>query len=213
MSNDGIARMLHLAGLDQLDAARDPQVAAGFDPPNVITNSLDEAQARQHEHLPQLGPPFVAFVHDRLTRLERLMIESLKRWEWTPQTIVLIASMNSDASGNINRGNSPGSAFIEPPPGFTIALHRLSISITGNNFGTPFNAAAAYWELRIDEAMADGGSLVANAGSFPVVRTWGTRDAIHVRDGEVGSLFVSGMGAAKTLTVLAQATLKRQAEA
>lgn len=206
-------RALHLAGLDQLDTARDPQVAAGYDPPAELTMGTSEAEARMREHLPQLGPPFVAYVHDRFTKLEALMQASLKRWEWTPQTVIIIASMTSDAAGNINRANNDKSAFIEPPPGFTLAIHRLAIGIGGSNFGTPFNAAAAYWEFRIDEQMEDGGSLVANVGSFPVVRTWGTRDAIHVRDGEVGSLFVSGMGAVKTLTVRAQATMKRQPEA
>lgn len=187
---------LHEAGLDAVQVRHDPTDDFGI-------------------QLPQFGPAFVPFVHQRISELEAKIDKALGKWSYEPTTAVIFAAMNSDANGNVGRTLQGNSILYEPPPGFTLALHRLTINVGGFNFGTPFTVAAGYWELRVNDEAMDGGSLVANAGSFPVARTWGTRDALRVRDGEVLSLFVSGTGtfANKSLTVRGQGTLERNPEA
>ena len=194
------AATLHEAGLDDRYIRHDPTDDYGT-------------------QLPQFGPAFVPFVHQRISELEEKIDKALGKWSYEPVTVVLFGSMNADSNGNIARNLQSNAILYEPPPGFTLALHRLTISCTGNNFGTPFNVAAGYWELRVNDEMLDGGSLVAPAagvtgGSFPVARTWGTRDALRVRDGEVLSLFVSGTNtfAGKSVTVRGQGTLDRTPE-
>lgn len=198
---------LHQAGFDYSGIAQDQRDI--FPDDFVLTPDNPPG-----EQLPQFGPPFVRYVHDRFTRMDRLMAKMLARWSYEPTTVVIFGAMNADANGNINRSITPNAILYEPPPGFTLALHRLTISAGGNNFGTPFTVAAGYWELRVNDEMLDGGSLVSGAGSFPVARTWGTRDALRVRDGEVLSLLVSGTNtfAGKVVTVRGQGTLERQAE-
>jgi hypothetical protein len=176
--------------------------------PGLLT---DGPEQWSREQLPQFGPAFVRYVYDEFGKVQEALDRSLAKWSYEPTTAVIFGSMNSDANGNISRGVQGNAILMEPPPGFTFALHRLVISVAGYNFGTPFNAAGAYWELRVNDEMMDGGSLVANVGSFPVAYSRGTRDAVRCRDGEVLSLFVSGTAAFanKSITVRGQGTLDR----
>jgi hypothetical protein len=211
---DSVAVALHLAGADSASVREDSPDVFGNDP--VIT-STDGPSQWNREQLPQFGPSFVSYTHERFDRIEKLIEKHLARWSYEPVTVVLVASMQTDGSGNVGRGVQANSILYEPPPGFTLALHRFSILNGGNNFGTPFNAAAGYWELRVNDEMIDGASLEAPAagkvgGTLPVVKTWGTRDAPRIRDGEVMSLFMSGGPVSQKLTVKGQGTLERQPE-
>lgn len=205
---------LHLAGADSRSIREDPVDVFGNDP---LPLEVDGPAQWDREQLPQFGPSFVSYTHERFDRIEKLIERQLAKWSYEPVTVVLIASMQTDGSGNIGRGVQANSILYEPPPGFTLALHRFSILNGGNNFGTPFNGAAGYWELRVNDEMVDGASLEAPAagkvgGSLPVVKTWGTRDAPRIRDGEVMSLFMSAGPVSQKLTVKGQGTLERQAE-
>ena len=208
MSSHSDAEIFHLAGLDGLPRAFDPQVAPAYDP----SLSVETQRVRDREHVPQLGPDFVTFVHDRFTKLDELMTRALMKWSEKPTTFFAFATFNSDGSGNVTRAIAGSSVFLEPPPGWTMTIHRLSIQVSGSTFGAPFTGAGGYWELRVNDEAIDGGSLVSGSGSFPVVRTWGTRDAPHVRDGELASLFVSGGPVSKAYTLKAQGTQVREAE-
>lgn len=205
---------LHLGGLDSPAIAHDAPDVFGNDP----QISADDGRViGDREHLPQFGPAFVRFVHEHFSETDKLIERLLAKWTYEPQTVLFGASLQSDASGNVDRNVQGNAAIYEPPPGFTLGLHRLTIANGGNNFGTPFNVAAGYWELRVNDEMIDGGSLVAPAagiagGSFPVVKTWGTRDAPRVRDGEVMSFFMSGGPVSKKISIRGQGTLERQPE-
>lgn len=205
--------ILHQAGLDSDAISQDSPDVFGNDP--IITP--DDAQEWSREHLPQFGPPFVRFVHEHFSKTDKLIERLLAKWAYEPQTVVFPASMQSDGSGNVNRSITGNAVLYEPPPGFTLALHRLSIMNEGNTFGAPFNAVGGYWELRVNDEFIDGASLVTPAagvvgGQFPVVNRWGTRDAPRVRDGEVLSIFISGGPVGKKITIKGQGTLERQAE-
>lgn len=204
---DQIAREFHLGGEDLIHPALDAQAYV-----NDPTIADDPSESRHY--LPQLGPQFVAYVRERFDAQDELMRRALAKWSEKAQTMTSVSSMTADANGNISRALSPGAIILDPPVGWTFALHRLTINVGGSNFGTPFTVAGGYWELRVDDEAIDGGSLVSGQGSFPVVRTWGTRDAPHIRDGELASLFVSGTGtfAGKSVTAKSQYTAVREIE-
>ena len=213
---EGTPENMHLAGLDGIDPAYDANNAAltgviGFDPMDLISPSLDTREDIEHE-LPQWGPPFVKFVDGRISDLEKKVNEAIEKWSFQTQTYFNIASLNTDASGNIGTGVQDKANILEPPPGFTIALHRFSIFPDGSTFGTPFTAAGAYWELRIGNETIDGGSMVSGVGSIPVVRTYGTRDALRIRDGEILSFFMSAGPASKRITLKMQSSVDRTIE-
>lgn len=205
---------LHQAGADQIAPAYDPITALtggiGLDPYDVYPSEDTQLDIEKKE-LPQWGPPFVKFVDDRMTELERKVIRELEKWQFQTRTDFFVAGMQTDGSGNISAIN-PNCNLYEPPPGFTFALHRIGIFLDGSTFGTPFTGAGDYWELRINGEAIDGGSLVSGQGSLPVVKTWGTRDALRVRDGEILSIFVVGVTANKRITVKGQGSLDRTIE-
>jgi hypothetical protein len=218
---DGSPIAFHEAGLDRLSVMYDPQDIFPQDP--YLETETPEMRAR--EKMPQWGPNYVAAVHEQISavdqKLDQLRTAALRRWSYEPTTEVFIGSMQTSAAGVIDTPSSDKAMLFEPPPGFTLALHRFTIKVfdpsntqAGSNFGNPFNVAAGYWELRVNGDFVDGGSLVANAGSFPAVKTWGTRDAIRIRDGEVLSLFVNGTAtlANKTLSIRGQGTYDRTIE-
>ena len=199
--------LLHLAGLDGLPGAFDLQ-AYGYD----SELEVDTPRVQEHEHLPQLGPPFVAFVHERFTELDRKITRALERWSYEPRTDVFIASMQTSGAGGIDIATNDKATLYEPPPGFTFALHRFVIFDTAHTLGTPYTGAGSWWELRINNEMVDGNPMVSGQGQLPAIATWGTRDAIRVRDGEVLSLFMSGGPTNTRLVVKGQGTLDRTAE-
>lgn len=209
-------RTLHQGGLDGIDPAYDANHYAltgiiGFDPSDYIIPS-GESQLDIEKELPQWGPPFVKFVDGRITALEKKVEKALEKWQFETQTYFNVASLNTDASGNIGTGVQDKANILTPPPGFTLALHRIGIFPDGSNFGTPFTAAGAYWELRIGNETIDGGSMVSAVGSIPVVKTYGTRDALRVRDGEVLSFFMSAGPASKRITLKLQSSVDRTTE-
>src|SRR5438132_2282056 len=200
---------LHVAGLDYPDylGAIDGDVF-----PNEPSLATEAPGEREREHLPQFGPAFVPYVVKRFNELEHLAAKALEKWSHEPVTVPFIAAMQSTSAGGIDQTTVPNAIIWETPPGFTLALHRIYIANGGNNFGTPFTGAGGYWELRVNNGTVDGGSLVSGSGSFPVVKTWGTRDAPHIRDGEVLSLFMASGPTSQTITVRGQGTLKRSVE-
>jgi hypothetical protein len=208
---------LHEGGLDQIAPAYDPMNPAltgaiGYDPEDANTPSA-ETQLNVERGLPQWGPPFVAFVDERMTRLEKAVEKAILAWSFQTQTIVDIASVQTTAAGGLDLKTTPNCQIQEPPPGFTFALHRLTINIKNgtNNFGTPFTNAAGYWELRVGDDMIDGASLVSAPG-LPAKLTYGTRDAPRCRDGEIMSLFMSGGPASTQLLLRIQGSLDRTIE-
>lgn len=208
---------LHEGGLDGIDPAFDSvhsdllAGAIGLDPVDLFTPSA-ESQLDIEKQLPQWGPPFVKFVDDRISHLEKEVQKAIERWSFQTQTFFNVASLNTDASGNIGTGVQDKSNILTPPPGFTLALHRIGIFPDGSNFGTPFTAAASYWELRIGNETIEGGSTVSGQGSLPAIKTWGTRDALRIRDGEVLSFFMSAGPASKRITIKMQASVDRTIE-
>lgn len=200
--------MLHLAGLDGIDPAIDYPVAPGFDPSDLDTPS-EETQLQIEKALPQWGPPFVKFVDERLSALEKAVEEAILKWSFQTRTDYFVSSAQTDGSGNI----ADQTCFIyKPPPGFTLALHRLVILADGSNAGTPFTAAGGYWEIRVGGEAISFGSLVSGAGSLPVEKTWGTRDAPRIRDGEVATFFMSAGPISKRITLKGQGSLDRTVE-
>jgi hypothetical protein len=202
---------LHQAGFDSLEVSTDDLDRFG----NDVVLASDGPEQWSRENLPQFGPAFVRYVHDEFSKVHGAINKSIAKWSYEPTTAVIFGSMNADANGNVNRAVSDKAMLYEPPPGFTLALHRLVISVGGFNFGTPFSAAGAYWELRVNDEMMDGGSLVAGSGSLPVAYSRGTRDAVRCRDGEVLSLNIVGTAAlaGKSVTVRGQGTLERNESA
>lgn len=206
----GDASALHLAGLEN------PHVA--YDPVDVFPDDtvlIDPEGAPPREHLPQFGPPFVKFVDDRFTRLERLVERLMEKWSYEPVTAFFVASVQTTAAGGLSLNTTPNCSLYEPPPGFTFALHRLTIftgGTTGNTFATPYTLAASGWELRVNDQLVDGNSMISGQGQLPIVATWGTRDAPRIRDGEVLSLFMVNGPASTLITVKGQGTLDRTIE-
>lgn len=191
---------------DELDAFGNDPYISGIMPPSV------ERQEERQEHLPQFGPAFVPFVHERFSRLDKELSRLSEIHQWKPQTITFVGSMNSDSSGNIGVTTS-GSRFYSVPSGFTLAIHRIFLAADGYTYGVPFTGAGGYWELRVDNVAISGGSLVSGSGSIPVEKTWGTRDAPHVRDGSTISLFMASGPVSKNVTIQGQGTLERNPEA
>lgn len=208
---------LHQGGQDRIDPAFDSvhqdllAGAIGFDPLDGYAPSL-ETREDIEQQLPQWGPPFIKFVDERISALEKSVIKELEKWQYQSTTEVFVAGPKTDGSGNINTSISDKAEIFSPPPGFTLALHRISLKNTANNFGTPFTAAGGYWELRVNEEFIDGGSLVSGQGSLPVVKTWGTRDAPRIRDGEVLSIFMNAGPASATIFIKGQGTYDRTIE-
>jgi hypothetical protein len=196
---------LHQGGLDQIAPAYDPNTilegAIGYDPFDAVIPSDQTQLDVEPKSLPQWGPPFIKFVDDRMTELEKRVIKELEKWQFQSRTPAGLL----DVGGNELR-------VYAPPPGFTMALHRLVILADGSNAGTPFTAAGGYWELRVGNEAISFGSFVAAQGSLPVEKTWGTRDAPRIRDGEVATLFMSAGPASKRITVKGQGTLDRTIE-
>jgi len=202
---------LHQGGLDQIAPASDPITeltgAIGYDPYDLLYPSADTQLTVEKKSLPQWGPPFIAFVDDRITELERIMTNELKKWQFQTVTFCKAVSLQTDSSGNINNG-----ILFECPVGFTFALHRISIKPSGSNFGTPFTTAG-YFEIRVNTDMVDGSQIgTSPLPSYPIVKTWGTRDAIRVRDGEILSLFMVTGPTSSQITVHLQASFDRTTE-
>ena len=206
---------LHQGGLDQIAPASDQFAAAalsgayGQDPYDVFPSEF--TQGTIEKELPQWGPPFIKFVDDRITDLEKKVIKELEKWQFQTRTDFFNVGMQTDASGNITPQNDK-SVLYAPPPGFTFALHRIFIGLDGATFGTPFTGAGDFWELRINGEAIDGGSLVSGQGSLPLNKYWGTRDALRVRDGEILSIFVQGVTVNKRMFVKGQGSLDRTIE-
>jgi hypothetical protein len=220
---EGDPENLHQGGLDTIDPAYDPihtgilTGAIGFDPADYASTSL-ETQQDIEPNLPQWGPPFVTFVDKRITELEKKVDKAIERWSFEPVTAFYMASVQTTATGGLDQATTPNCIFLEPPPGFTFALHRLEVLTPGTafTFASPFNGAGSYWEFRVNNEARDGGSLVANAPlrpfGLPFVVTYGTRDAPRVRDGEIGSLFLNAGPNSTKITIKAQGTLDRTQE-
>lgn len=199
---------LHIAGLDALGLATDPASVI----PNDMVLTDDGPAQWAHEQLPQFGPPFVKYTVERLTALERAMTHALEKWSYTPTTQRVFATMQTTAAGGIDTTTQGNAYLVEPPPGMTFALHRIFIGASPQNFGGLYSNAGSWWELRINGQTWDGNSMVAPNG-IPIVRTWGTRDALHVRDGEQLTLFMSGGPANTRIDVMMQGTFKRSSDA
>lgn len=211
---------LHLAGLDGIDRSFDavhPDVLAGaigFDPADVYAPSLDTQLAIEKE-LPQWGPPFVKFVDDRISDLEKKVIKELEKWQFQSVTIFINSGMNTNSAGTIDPVTNDKATVYSPPPGFTLALHRFGVFLdtAAANFGTPKSNASSYYEIRVNNEAIDGGSLAAAPNGVPFVRSWGTRDAPRIRDGENLSFFLFGIGLANTrFNIKGQGTLDRTIE-
>lgn len=208
---------MHQGGLDGIDPSFDAvnssvlAGAIGYDPSDLSIPSLDTRQSIEEE-LPQWGPPFVKFVDEKISRLEKKVERALERWSYETQTFIDQNSFNTDGSGNV--GSNPANApiIIASNPGFTYALHRAIILLDGATFGSPFTGAGDYWEFRINGETVDGRSLVSGQGSLPVVITYGTRDALRIRDGENLTFFASGLTANKRMTVKVQCSVDRTIE-
>ncbi len=201
---------LHEGGADGIAPASDPITAlAGGLGYGIIPGIPNEIEKKE---LPQWGPPFVAFVDGRISELERAMAKAIEVWSYRSRTDIFIASMNTDGSGNISPATNPNSTLYEPPPGFTFALHRISIVDAGHTLGSPYTAAGSYWELRINNQTVEGNSMISGQGQLPTFGTWGTRDALRVRDGEILSFFMSGGPTNTMITIKGQGTLDRTIE-
>jgi hypothetical protein len=208
---------LHQGGLDQIDPAYDPLSigltgAIGYDPMDLIEPST-ESQGIVERGLPQWGPPFVSFVDGRVSELEKKIDKAIQRWSFQTQTFLGLASVQTTAAGGLDLGTTPNCQIFQTEPGWTFALHRLTINIKNgtNNFGTPFTNAASYWELRVGNDMIDGASMVAAPG-LPAKLTYGTRDAPRCRDGEIMSLFMSAGPASTQLLIRFQGSYDRTIE-
>lgn len=138
---EGTPENLHLAGADGIDPAYDANHSAltgiiGFDPMDLLVPSLDTQSDIEHE-LPQWGPPFVKFVDDRITDLEKKVMKELEKWQFQTLTEFFNVGVNTDASGNVNPSANDKATLFSPPPGFTLALHRLTLLADGSTFGIP----------------------------------------------------------------------------
>lgn len=179
--------------------------------PNDTELSAD-GPAEWKRELPPFGPAFVPFIDGRLTELEKAVHRLIAVWAFQSVTITDVATVNTDSSGNIDLPAQGNASLYESPAGFTLALHRLVITVGGSTFGSPFTGAGGYWELRVNQGTIYGASMVSGSGSLPVVVQWGTRDAPRVRAGQVLSLFMSGGPTSKAVTVAIQGTLDRTQE-
>lgn len=212
----------HEGGLDQIDPAFD-QIhgdllagAIGYDPSDLLPS--EQTQHDIEQQLPQWGPPFVRFVDGRLSELEKKVDKAIEKWSFQTQTIVFNGSAQTTGSGGLDQVTTPNCIILSSDPGWTFAIHRLEVLVPGTafNFATPFNGAGAYWELRVNNEARDGGSLVLNAPQrafgLPFVLTYGTRDAIRVRDGEIASLFINAGPANTKIQYKCQASMDRTIE-
>lgn len=202
------AASLHIGGLDHYGIRYDAPDVFGNDP----AIETDGPEDWKREQLPQFGPAFVRFTEERFNKLDALVQHLLARWSYQPTTVFGIASIQSTSAGGIAQATNGNGMIYEVPPGFTLAVHRLEIRDGGHTFGNPYTGAGGYWELRANDEMRDGGSLVSGTGSFPIVRTWGTRDAPHFRDGENVNFFMSGGPASTPVYIRLQGTLDRTIE-
>lgn len=178
--------------------------------PELAADGPDEWR----RELPPFGPALVPFIDGRITELQKTVQRLIDKWSVESVTILDFATMQADGSGNIDTPQTPNAVLYDVPAGFTMALHRLVINVPGNNFGTPYTAAASWWELRRNGATVYGQSIVSGTGSLPAVKEWGTRDAPRARAGESFSLFVSGGAglAGKQVQVAIQGTADRTQE-
>ena len=211
----GDERDLHIGGLDA------PQIYGDtFDVfPDDTNLSFPEPDTGKVEQLPQFGPPFVKAVMHRLTKTEeaigKLVDLAMARWMYESRTDFFFATMQTTGTGGLDQATTPNCIIYEPPPGFTFALHRLTIrtqSGNGSQFATPFTGAASGWELRVDNELIDGNSMISGQGQLPIVATWGTRDAPRVRDGEILSLFMVAGPTNAQIIVKGQGPLDRTIE-
>lgn len=208
---------LHQGGMDRIDGSWDAvhgdllAGAIGFDPADLYAPSEDTRLTIEKE-LPQWGPPFVKFVDERISHLEKEVQKAIEKWSFQTQTFVDTNSFMTDGSGNVGANPANAPVIIAAPPGFTYALHRMIILLDGATFGQPFTGANDYWELRVNGEAVDGRSLVSGQGSLPVVVTYGTRDAIRIRDGENLTFFAVGLTANKRMTVKVQCSVDRTIE-
>lgn len=207
---------LHQAGVDGIDPAYDAGHSAltgviGFDPYDYVYTS-EETRQNIEKELPQWGPPFVKFVDGRITELEKKVEKALEKWQFETQTFVEQNSFNTDSSGNVGANPANAPIIIATNPGWTYAIHRVVILLDGSTFGSPFTAAGAFWELRVNGETIDGASCVSGQGSLPKILTYGTRDAPRVRDGENLTFFANALTANKRMTVKVQASVDRTIE-
>lgn len=215
-NNPGNEEVFHQGGQDGIDPSYDAvhhdllAGAIGYDPADLSHPSL--GTELDVEELPQWGPPFVKFVDHRISELEKKVEKALEKWSYETTTDIFIASMNTDASGNISAATNKNATLYEPPPGFTFALHRLIIRDGTHNFGSPYTNAASWWELQVNGETIDGNSMVPGQGQLPIVGTWGTRDALRVRDGQILSFFMNGGPATTGIFIVGQGSLDRTIE-
>lgn len=206
---------LHQGGLDGIDPSYDSGHSAltgviGFDPSDYLPSLLTREDVEPE--LPQWGPPFVKFVDGRITDLEKKVIKEIEKWQFQTVTLCKTVGLQTDGSGNINSSIGGAGILFETVPGFTLALHRISIKPSGSNFGSPF-ASAGYFEIRVNEDMVDGSQIGASPlPSYPIVKTWGTRDAIRIRDGEILKLFMASGPTNSQITVKIQGSYDRTIE-
>lgn len=214
---EGDPQNLHQAGMDAIDPAYDAihpdnlAGAIGFDPADYAP-SLD-SELTIEKGLPQWGPPFVKFVDHRISELEKKVQKAIEQWSFQTQTFVLETSFNTDGTGNVGAPGSAAPVLVESRPGWTYALHRFIVLQDPATFGTPFTGAGCYWELRMNGVeTVDGGSLASGSGSLPFVKTYGTRDALRIRDGELLTFFIFNTSANKRMTVKLQCSVDRTIE-
>lgn len=214
---EGNEHNLHQGGLDGIDPSYDAVRASalagaiGFDPVDLFDPSLD-TRMDVEKGLPQWGPPFIKFVDGRISELEKKVEAATQKWSYQTQTYVLIASLNTSATGGVDILTNANAQIFEPPPGFTGAIHRLSIVDVNHTLGAPYTNPGSWWELRANGDMIVGNSMVAGQGQLPVFATWGTRDAPRIRDGEQATLFMSGGPASTMLKIRMQISYDRTVE-
>lgn len=210
-------RSLHQGGLDRIDPAFDAthfdvlSGAIGLDPSDLYLPS-EETQFDIERELPQWGPPFVKFVDGRISELEKKVDQAMAKWQYQTQTFIDQNTFNTDSGGNVGANPANAPILIASLPGWTYALHRAIILLDGATFGAPFTGAGDFWEFRINGETVDGRSLVSGQGSLPVVVTYGTRDALRIRDGENLTFFANGLTANKRMTVKVQCSVDRTIE-
>jgi hypothetical protein len=207
---------LHIAGLERYAVMFDPVDLFPGDPDlDVETPGM-----RDREERPQQGGPLIApqkwELPEEERELQRKVEEALKRWEFRQLTIVIVASVQTTAAGGIDLATNPLILY-EPPPGFSAGLHRLSVVNVGSTEGAPFTAAGSYWQIRVQNEPIYGQDMVGTpagnpANRLPTYPSWGTRDAIRVRDGQVMSLFMASGPSNQKITCNAQFTLERTIE-
>jgi len=207
---------LHIAGLDRYAVMFDPVDLFPGDP----DLDVDTPDMRAREQMPQQGGPvdwaLKLDLPPEQKKLKDAADAAMRKWDFRQVTVVIVASVQTTAAGLIDFGTNPLLIY-QPPPGWTAGLHRISVVNVGNNEGTPFTAANSYWQIRVNNEPVYGQDMVGTpAGSpsnrLPTYPSWGTRDAIRVRDGEVMSLFMSAGPNNQKITTKSQFTLERTIE-